>query len=105
MSEGNGTSVHIHDGGVQAQVGLKLPVEIYSGQGTAAQVAVYNPLTEPLPQDLVAILADSGVERRGPRVTTVYSTVACSGTGELWFSFGACPGASRGDWQPVPWPW
>jgi hypothetical protein len=58
-----------------------------------------------LPQDLVRILADDGVERRGPRLTTVYSTVACPGAAQLWFTFGAFPAASRGDWQPVPWPW
>lgn len=58
-----------------------------------------------LPQDLIRIIADDRVERRGPRLTTVYSTVACPGTGELWFTFGAYPAASRGDWQPVPWPW
>jgi hypothetical protein len=58
-----------------------------------------------LPRDLVRILADSGVERRGPRLTTVYSTVACPGAAQLWFTFGAFPAASSGDWQPVPWPW
>ncbi len=58
-----------------------------------------------LPQDLIRIIADDGVERRGPRLTTVYSTVACPGTAQLWFTFGAYPAASHGDWQPVPWPW
>ena len=58
-----------------------------------------------LPQDLARILADDGVERRGPRLTTVYSTVACPGAAQLWFTFGAFPAASRGEWQPVPWPW
>lgn len=58
-----------------------------------------------LPGDLVRMLADDDVERRGPRLTTVYSTVACPGAGRLWFTFGAFPAASRGDWQPVPWPW
>ena len=58
-----------------------------------------------LPGDLIRVLADGGVERRGPRLTTVYSTVACPGTGEVWFTFGAFPAASRGDWQRVAWPW
>jgi len=58
-----------------------------------------------LPGDLIRIIADDGVERRGPRLTTVYSTVACPGTGQLWFTFGAYPAASRGDWAPVAWPW
>ncbi len=58
-----------------------------------------------LPQDLIRIIGDDGVERRGPRLTTVYSTVACPSTAQLWFTFGAFPAASRGDWQPVPWPW
>jgi hypothetical protein len=58
-----------------------------------------------LPQDLIGIIADDRVERRGPRLTTVYSTVACPGTGRLWFTFGAFPAASRGAWEPVPWPW
>lgn len=25
--------------------------------------------------------------------------------GSLWFTFGAVPAASLGDWQPVAWPW
>jgi hypothetical protein len=58
-----------------------------------------------LPQDLIAILADDGVERRGQDLWTVYSNVACPGTGELWFTFGGYPAASGGEWLPVTWPW
>ncbi len=58
-----------------------------------------------LPWDLIRIIGDDGVERRGPRLTTVYSTVACPGAARLWFTFGAYPAASHGDWQAVPWPW
>ncbi len=58
-----------------------------------------------LPGDLVAILADGAVERRGPGITTVYAAVGCPGTGELWFTLGGAPAASRGAWQRLPWPW
>ena len=62
-------------------------------------------LRAPLPKDLIAILADDGVERRGQDIWTVYSNVACPGTGELWFTFGGYPAASRGEWLPITWPW
>ena len=58
-----------------------------------------------LPGDLIAILADDGVERRGQDLSTVYANVGCPGTGELWFTFGGYPAASRGEWLPVAWPW
>ena len=58
-----------------------------------------------LPQDLIAILADDDVERRGERVWTVYSAVACPATGTTWFTFGDCPAASGDGWAPIPWPW
>ena len=58
-----------------------------------------------LPDDLVAMLADERVERRGGAFATAYSAVACPATGELWFTFGGVPAASRGDWQPIAWPW
>jgi hypothetical protein len=57
------------------------------------------------PQGLVAILADDAVERRGRDFSTVYAAVGCPGTGELWFTFGGEPAASRGEWRPIPWPW
>ena len=58
-----------------------------------------------LPGDLIRILADDGVERRGEEVVTVYSNVACPGTGEIWYTFGGYPAASKGNWQRVEWPW
>jgi hypothetical protein len=58
-----------------------------------------------LPGDLVAMLADDDVERRGQRVTTAYAAVTCPGSGELWFTLGGYPAASRGAWERVPWPW
>jgi hypothetical protein len=58
-----------------------------------------------LPDDLIAILADDGVERRGEDISTVYAAVACPGAGELWFTFGGSPAASRGEWEPDAWPW
>jgi hypothetical protein len=58
-----------------------------------------------LPGDLVSLLADDDVERRGGGFSTVYSTVACPGTGAVWFTFGGVPAASRGRWLPVAWPW
>jgi hypothetical protein len=58
-----------------------------------------------LPRDLIAILADDAVERRGNRFATVYAAVACPGTGQLWFTFGGTPAASRGRWLPLAWPW
>ena len=58
-----------------------------------------------LPGDLVAMLADDGVERRRQDFATAYAAVACPGSGELWFTLGGYPAASRGAWQRVPWPW
>lgn len=58
-----------------------------------------------LPGGLIALLADDEVERRGPRTWTVYATVACPRTGEVWFSFGGYPRTSHGGWSAVPWPW
>jgi hypothetical protein len=58
-----------------------------------------------LPDDLVRILADNEIERRGKEVVTVYSNVACPTTGELWYTFGGYPSASKGHWQQLPWPW
>jgi hypothetical protein len=70
----------------------------------AADLQVRGPEAR-LPQDLIAILADDAVERRGDRFATAYATVACPGTGELWFTFGGTPAASRGRWSPLAWPW
>jgi len=58
-----------------------------------------------LPDDLIRILADDGIERRDKKVITVYSNVACPSTGEIWYTFGGYPAASRGNWQKLEWPW
>jgi hypothetical protein len=58
-----------------------------------------------LPDDLIRILADDKIERRGKDVITVYSNIACPTTGEVWYTFGGYPSASHGNWQPLPWPW
>ena len=58
-----------------------------------------------VPDDLIAILADPAVERRGARFATVYSVVACPATRATWFTFGGEPAASSGRWSPVAWPW
>jgi len=58
-----------------------------------------------LPDDLVMILADDQVERRRREFSTVYANVACPGSGEMWYTFGGYPAASRGNWQRLEWPW
>jgi hypothetical protein len=58
-----------------------------------------------LPADLIRILADNQIERRGKEVVTVYSNVACPSTGEIWYTFGGFPAASQGNWQKFDWPW
>lgn len=62
--------------------------------------------TEPiLPEDLIGILGDDGIEQRDSDFGTVYSAVMCPGTQALWYTFGGYPAASQGNWQPIPWPW
>ena len=58
-----------------------------------------------LPADLIQVLADDAIERRDKRIITVYSNVACPSTGEIWYTFGGYPAASRGNWQKLEWPW
>jgi hypothetical protein len=58
-----------------------------------------------LPADLIRILADDGIERRTNKLFTVYSSVACPNTGEIWYTFGGYPSASNGNWQQLAWPW
>jgi hypothetical protein len=58
-----------------------------------------------LPEDLIAILGDDGVERRQPDFATVYSNVACPASGDAWYTFGGFPAASRGNWAKAPDPW
>ena len=58
-----------------------------------------------LPGDLIAILADEAVERRGTRFATACANAACLTTAELWYTFGGLPAASQGKWQRLDWPW
>jgi hypothetical protein len=58
-----------------------------------------------LPDDLITILGDEGVERRQPDFATVYSNVACPASGDAWYTFGGYPAASRGNWGKVHIPW
>jgi len=58
-----------------------------------------------LPTDLIQILADDAIERRDQELVTVYSNVACPSSGEIWYTFGGYPAASRGNWQKLEWPW
>jgi hypothetical protein len=58
-----------------------------------------------LPADLIHILADDAIERRDNRLTTAYANVACPSSGEMWYTFGGYPAASRGNWQQLAWPW
>jgi len=58
-----------------------------------------------LPADLIRILADDQIERRDKQIVTVYSNVACPSTGEIWYTFGCYPAASKGNWQRLEWPW
>lgn len=67
-------------------------------------------LLSALPEDTDAralqhVLAAEGVEQRYPDRVTVFSTVACPTTGEMWFACGDGPAASAGTWSRVPWPW
>jgi hypothetical protein len=58
-----------------------------------------------LPGELIQILADDEVERRDETFATAYSNVACPNTGEIWYTFGGYPAASKGNWQRLAWPW
>ncbi len=66
-----------------------------------------SPTAPNLPADLIQILADDAIERRGTELelVTVYANVACPSTGEIWYTFGGHPAASRGNWQRLEWPW
>jgi hypothetical protein len=72
----------------------------------------YASLAPPnLPADLIRILADDEVERRGrelrwgQELVTAYANVACPASGEIWYTFGGYPAASAGNWQRMDWPW
>ncbi len=56
-------------------------------------------------QELIRMLADDGIERRGSEFATAYANVACPGTQEIWYTFGGYPAASCGNWQKLEWPW
>ncbi|MBT7081020.1 MAG: hypothetical protein HN929_06085 [Chloroflexi bacterium] len=58
-----------------------------------------------IPRDLIAILADDKVEQREGDWETVYSNVACPRSGEMWYTFGGHPSASKGSWQRFDSPW
>lgn len=58
-----------------------------------------------LPDGLIRILADDEIERRDKQVMTVYANVACPHTGDIWYTFGGFPAASKGNWQRLAWPW
>ncbi len=58
-----------------------------------------------VPTALMHILADDEIERRNETFATVYSNVACPHTGEIWYTFGGHPAASKGNWQRLEWPW
>ena len=64
-----------------------------------------------LPTDLIRVLADDEIERRGrelrqgQELVTAYANVACPASGELWYTFGGYPAASAGRWQRLEWPW
>ena len=64
-----------------------------------------TPARPDLPADLIRILADDEIERRGGELVTVYANVACPASGELWYTFGGYPAASTGNWQRLAWPW
>lgn len=73
---------------------------------------LYASQTPPnLPADLIRILADDEVERRGQEsrrgqeLVTAYANVACPASGEIWYTFGGYPAASAGNWQQLKWPW
>ena len=56
-------------------------------------------------EQLIGLLADPGVEQQASGYGTVYAVVACPESGELHYTFGGFPAASRGRWQKLAWPW
>jgi len=66
---------------------------------------VRSPAPRSAAEDLISILGDPGIERRDDDECTVYANVACPSTGELWYTFGGHPAASRGEWHRLCWPW
>jgi hypothetical protein len=69
-----------------------------------AATGLYQGTSRPqLPLDLIAMLADERVERRGAALSTVYAAVACPHDGRVWFTFEGWPAASKGNWQEIDW--
>ena len=65
---------------------------------------------EHLPDDLVEILSDDGVEMRhdnaaSEQLRTIYSAVADPSRDRVYFASGACPAASQGTWREVRMRW
>jgi len=70
------------------------------------QTLTFSQTPPDLPGDMIRILADDRIERRDKKkLVTVYSNVACPTTGEIWYTFGGYPAASKGNWQRLEWPW
>lgn len=59
----------------------------------------------PLHQKLIRILSDDEIEARQGESVTAYANAACPGRGEIWYTFGGAPAASRGNWDRLYWPW
>ena len=79
----------------------------YSRMESLIQTLSASQTSPNLPADLIRILADDQIERRvkDKRLVTAYSNVACPSTGEIWYTFGGYPSASKGNWQRLEWPW
>ena len=72
---------------------------------TLIETIYQRPSNHDLPSALIQILADDEIERRDETFATAYANVACPHTGEIWYTFGGYPAASKGDWQRLAWPW
>jgi hypothetical protein len=77
----------------------------YSRMENLIQTLSTSQTSPNMPADLIGILADDQIERRDKRLVTAYSNVACPSTGEIWYTFGGYPAASKGNWQKLEWPW
>jgi hypothetical protein len=58
-----------------------------------------------MPDDMISILADAGIEDRREQNGTLYSNVACPTRALLWFAAGSFPAASTATWRQIEWPW
>ena len=85
------------------------------GNGTISrwcrlQAALHDSADQsPQPDNLMALLADEGVEMRPGRgseaLRTIYAAVAMPSRHRVWFASGACPAASEGTWRAIRMPW